>query len=497
MTKMGRAAFAARYGWPDGLSFPLAIGHRGASAHAVENTLAAFGMASDLGADMWELDTQLTKDGVCVVSHDDHLQRVFGVDKRISELTAAELAQLDGVAVPTFSEVAALARQRGAGLYVELKAAGTGPLAWRELLRHEQHFAVLGSFNDDLVRELRDADCEYPLSILVPVRQDPHALADRAGANIIHLCWENAGPRPQDLVSDDLIARAHRDGRQIVLWHEERTDIIADVIKLPVLGICSDRPQMLRPFQTRPELPIEVCLHRGAEWFAPENTLASAAVCLEMGLTYTELDVQDTSDGTPVVMHDSTVDRTTDGTGAVAALALSQIKSLDAGGWFSPAYIGEKVPTLAEMVDFANCHDHRLYVEFKSADVARTLAVIENREALHRCFFWSFDMAKLIELKRQQSQARIMLSRSDFDSLGALFDFADPWVVQFDQSCDLAEIELCRARGVRTMLYYDGDDAAVFHELFRHRPDIFNIVRPDVFMGAYRSWTAESAATIA
>ena len=68
----------------DGKKLPLAIGHRGASGHATENTLTAFAKASDLGAEMWELDTQLTNDGVCVVSHEDHLQRVFGLDKRIS-----------------------------------------------------------------------------------------------------------------------------------------------------------------------------------------------------------------------------------------------------------------------------------------------------------------------------------------------------------------------------------------------------------------------------
>ena len=65
--------FARRFGWPTDVSFPMAIGHRGASGHATENTLQAFGLASDLGARMWELDTQLTKDGVCFVSHDDHL----------------------------------------------------------------------------------------------------------------------------------------------------------------------------------------------------------------------------------------------------------------------------------------------------------------------------------------------------------------------------------------------------------------------------------------
>lgn len=244
-------AFAARFGWAvEAGRFPLAIGHRGASGYAVENTLAGFAMASDLGADMWELDTQLTKDGVCVVSHDDHLQRVFGLDHWISALTAAELAALEGACVPTFAAVAELARRRGAGLYVEVKAAGTGPLAWRELQRHDQRFAALGSFDIAQLRALRDANCAYPLAVLVRVGDDPHVLADRCGADIIHLCWERAGLRPQDLVSPELIERAHRAGRQIVLWHEERADIIADIMALPVLGICSDRPEMLRPSPT-------------------------------------------------------------------------------------------------------------------------------------------------------------------------------------------------------------------------------------------------------
>jgi glycerophosphoryl diester phosphodiesterase len=247
MSGAGALAFADRFGWPSTkLEFPLAIGHRGASAYATENTLAAFAKASDLGATMWELDTQRTRDGVCVVSHDDHLGHVFGLDVRLSDLTATELASLDGADVPSFAKVAELARVRNVGLYVELKAAGTGPLVAQELQRHGQRFAAFGSFDVTQVREMRDAGCDFPLSVLVRLGADPHALADQAGADIIHLCWERAGPRPQDLVTPALIDRARRDGRQIVLWHEERAEIIAEIIELPVLGICSDRPEMLR-----------------------------------------------------------------------------------------------------------------------------------------------------------------------------------------------------------------------------------------------------------
>jgi glycerophosphoryl diester phosphodiesterase len=240
------SAFFDRHGWPrDFQHLPLCIGHRGASGHRTENTLEAFELASELGADAWELDTQLSRDGIVMVSHDDHLLRVFGVDLRISEATAAEIAA-SGAAVPTFSTVAALARRLGAGLYVELKASGTGPLCWRELLRHNQLFACFGSFDVAQVRELRDAGCQYPLSVLVRPGHDPFALADSADADIVHLCWEHGGERPQDLVTPALLERACRQGLEVVLWHEERIAILSDIMALPVLGICSDLPDLMR-----------------------------------------------------------------------------------------------------------------------------------------------------------------------------------------------------------------------------------------------------------
>ncbi|MGV8988829.1 MAG: glycerophosphodiester phosphodiesterase [Cypionkella sp.] len=251
MIEHDRDTFCARFGWPaDRQQFPYCIGHRGASGHLTENTLASFALAADLGADMWELDTQLTHDGVVMVSHDDHLQRVFGIDRKISQMTAAELVAL-GTDVPSFSEVAALARQRGTGLYVELKAPGTGPLCWQHLLDEGQNFAAFGSFDVVQVRALRDAGCKFPLSVLVRAGDDPHDLGDRSGADILHLCWERAGERPQDLVTPALLQRAFDDGRQVVLWHEERRDVLRDIMALPVLGICTDLPDLMRSAASR------------------------------------------------------------------------------------------------------------------------------------------------------------------------------------------------------------------------------------------------------
>lgn len=247
--------FISRFGWPaQKAEFPFCIGHRGASGHATENTLASFALAAELGAEMWELDTQLTSDGVVVVSHDDHLQRVFGADRRISQMTLAELREL-APAVPTFAEVAELGRRLGCGLYVELKAPGSGVLCWRELEAHQQAFASFGSFDPAQVRELRDAGCGYPLSVLVRVGDDPFQLGELAGADVLHLCWERAGTRPQDLVTPALIERAFAQGQELVLWHEERPEILADLVRLPVLGICTDLPDLMRSGHAREGTP--------------------------------------------------------------------------------------------------------------------------------------------------------------------------------------------------------------------------------------------------
>ena len=255
MSKRDFAPFLTRFDWPQrSIETPLCIAHRGASDHAVENTLDAFERASAMGAEMWELDTQLTRDGVVVISHDDHLQRVFGVDRRISEMTAAELASLDGVAVPTFAEVAALARRLGTGLYIELKARGTGLRCWHELLSHDQGFAAFGSFDPVQVRELRELGCELPLGILVGAGYDPLLMADSARADIVHLCWERDGDRPQDKVTPDLVRAIFESGREIVLWHEERLSILTEIMQFPVIGICTNQPDLM--ISARPRMAL-------------------------------------------------------------------------------------------------------------------------------------------------------------------------------------------------------------------------------------------------
>ena len=91
--------------------------------------------------------------------------------------------------------------------------------------------------------------------------------------------------------------------------------------------------------------------HRGANRVAPQNTLAAFVKAVELGADGVELDAQLSADGVAVVIHDYELDGTTDGSGPVAAQPLAALKELDAGGWFDPAFAGERIPTLAEVLD--------------------------------------------------------------------------------------------------------------------------------------------------
>ena len=100
------------------------------------------------------------------------------------------------------------------------------------------------------------------------------------------------------------------------------------------------------------ELPLKgICAHRGASSAYPENTLAAIEQAVLLGVQMIEFDVRSTKDEALVLMHDETVDRTTNGKGAVKGLTLAEIAELDAGNWKDEKFKGEKVPTFEEVLN--------------------------------------------------------------------------------------------------------------------------------------------------
>jgi glycerophosphoryl diester phosphodiesterase len=142
-----------------------------------------------------------------------------------------------------------------------------------------------------------------------------------------------------------------------------------------------------------------IASHRGGGATAPENTLPAISAALSGGFGYVEVDVALTADGHPVLLHDRKVDRTTDGTGPLADLTLAEVRALDAGSWFDPAYAGTRVPTLAEFLDVLAAADGRAIVELKgtwdAAAVERAMDEIVARGLERSIALASFDARTL------------------------------------------------------------------------------------------------------
>ena len=130
-----------------------------------------------------------------------------------------------------------------------------------------------------------------------------------------------------------------------------------------------------------------LCAHRGAMATHPENTLPAFQAAIEAGAHMIEFDVQLTEDSELVVIHDLSVDRTTDGSGRVAGLTLAEIRQLDAGSWKSSEFKGERVPTLDEVLEIMPLNIW-LNIHIKGEDEVGALVAEKVREhnRLHQAF---------------------------------------------------------------------------------------------------------------
>ncbi|MFO1004254.1 MAG: glycerophosphodiester phosphodiesterase family protein [Planctomycetaceae bacterium] len=124
-----------------------------------------------------------------------------------------------------------------------------------------------------------------------------------------------------------------------------------------------------------------IVAHRGLLLHAPENTLTNFRACLELRIGF-EFDVEKTKDGQLVCIHDDTVDRTTNGKGAVSELTLEEIRDLDAGSWFDSRFAGEKLPTIEEILKLVaqyQQHDVLIAVDLKAEGVGRDVAQMAEK----------------------------------------------------------------------------------------------------------------------
>ncbi len=228
----------------------LNIAHRGASGTFPENTVSAFQAAVEAGADMCELDVQLSRDGAVVVIHDDTVERTTDGIGEVAELTLEEIKRLDagakfkggpfkGAQIPTLDEVFS-ATSGKCGLNIELKAGGLEhQVAQIMQARNALSDSIVSSFDWEYLKKIQQLNFNIRVGLLAeekPVELMMNAVAMRAYS--INPRW--------DMVTPDLCKAAHERGLKLYTWTVDADARMRALIESGVDGIMTNYPERLR-----------------------------------------------------------------------------------------------------------------------------------------------------------------------------------------------------------------------------------------------------------
>ncbi len=240
---------------------PLNIAHRGASGHAPENTMAAFRLAADQGADWIELDIHQTADGHLVVLHDFSLQRTSGDPHPVQSLTLKQIKEFDvglwwdksyrNERVPTLDEVLEFARNR-VRVQIELKRGSSFyPGIEKRLIemisRHRaENRTAVSSFEIDALKTLRELDDRIPLGLLTRKTRPRDILNEAESLRVrsIHISTRR--------LSKSLLTLAHSNGLPVYAYTVNRPSLMSRYLAMGADGLFTNFPDRLREIvQTR------------------------------------------------------------------------------------------------------------------------------------------------------------------------------------------------------------------------------------------------------
>lgn len=183
-------------------------------------------------------------------------------------------------------------------------------------------------------------------------------------------------------------------------------------------------------FDTRePGETAAIVAHRGDSSVAPENTMAAVTSAVEGGTDFFEIDINFTADNEIVAIHDSTVDRTTDGTGTVREMTYAEISELDAGSWLDPSYSYAEVPKLEEVLDYMSDSGAQMLLEYKDdwtpEQVDMTAELVEEYDVADQIIAQSFDLTTVESLQQELPEVPRMILGSPGDNFEEVADNLD------------------------------------------------------------------------
>lgn len=443
------------------------IAHRGAAGQAPANSRSALIHCIEDGLEWASVDVWRTRDGRHVLAQNAHVPLGGALNSPISEHTLAELALVD------------------CGAAFASRFTGEHLLSLREALvlcKGKLNLSLNCHAIDvaTLVSEILEAQMERqvvvspPTSELTAIQQLSH------GRIALMAKWLPTLPMRPWIASNALTA-VEIDAAEFSLDAAHACHELGTKVLVNVLGRNDNPASWERAFQAGADWiqtdlpeevvahgvwrrvsrrPVRISLHRGANRYAPENTLPALDKAIRLGADFVELDVRTTNDGQFFLLHDATLDDTTEGKGEIASLPAQAIQALSAGVKFSSQFAAVHLPTLEEFF-MAAAGRMKLYIDAKAITPEALAAVLHRFPLLEDSVVYQ-SVPYLVRLKKLAPKIRALPPLRSPEQLAEIADRVAPFAVDADWSLlsrDL--IARCHALGIQVFSDALGDHETV------------------------------------
>ncbi|MCA9192819.1 MAG: glycerophosphodiester phosphodiesterase family protein [Planctomycetales bacterium] len=430
--------------------------HRGMWMAAPENSAVAIAMCHEDFCEWVEVDVRLTRDRQHVLIHNATVDATTNGTGLVNELTLAELQKLDagswfadrfaGTQILSLPEALNLAKGK-VNLYLDCKAVDLEILV-KDILAAEMESQVVvyvGLEDISVVRTLSGGRVAG-MTKYRPESMSFESFVERIAPAVAEI--------DADRVTSELCRKFHSKGIKVqaktVGGQRDTADTWGAVIDAGVDWLQTDDPAGLLFFNARRQLgefPVKIAAHRGANRYAPENTLPAISLAERLGMDYAEIDIRTSRDGKQVLLHDSDLDRTTNGQGMVRDLMYAELQEYSTGDWFCKELEPLRVPSLSDGLE-AFGESMRGYLDAKDITPELLVAVIhEHHLAERHVVYQSTDYCKALhEIDPQIRTLPPLRQFSDLDVVAA----SQPFGVDARWSILSAEmIAACHSKGIQ------------------------------------------------
>ena len=227
---------------------------------------------------------------------------------------------------------------------------------------------------------------------------------------------------------------------------------------------------------------LEIVAHRGANHLAPENTIVATVKCIELGVDYVEVDVRTSKDGVLYILHDATLDRTTNGTGLIRERDSGYIDNLDAGSWFDEAFADERVPRLIPYLESFK-GKIKVYFDVKDADLSELVRIVKETGFADDCFFWFSDDNRARELRRLDANIPLKMNAVDVPGLKRVLDY-NPQIIEYRlKNLSPAFVAFARKHSFKLMAHALEEGAeSKYPEIIDSAADMVNLDKADLMI---------------